>query len=128
MSLRPQRHIPTIEPLIEYTPSMCELDSPEGGHALDWELAVQEIAKLTAAIDQLYHHKASAPDKLNALLDDANNAWCSYNHAEPEDYERFEDDRDILKAEVYDCIRKAYIDGYMVGFQLRISGQRYSDG
>ncbi len=114
--------------LDNYEPSMESPDDADGGRCLDWEEAEPLLEQLEREIDLTYQQKDLQEGEWNPLIYEANGAWVFYNHAEPELPEVTHKLDEDLRQNIYNCIRKAFIDGYIVGFKLRVSGQRYVPG
>jgi hypothetical protein len=114
--------------LDNYEPSMQPPDDLDGGRALEWDEVEPLLAQLQQELDRIYQQKAANGGDYNPLIADANGAWVFYNHAEPDLSPDVMDRDEDLQTNIYNCVRKAFIDGYMVGFKLRVSGQRYIAG
>jgi hypothetical protein len=93
----------------EYEPPMSE----NGGTPYEKDEAKKNVEEFNNLIEY--------DDEAYTLLGQASDVWLYYNHCAI-----YKKSADGDYAEVYEhYIRKAFIDGYMVGYKLRLTGKTY---
>lgn len=101
----------------DYTPPMEQ----DGGSAMEKAESNAALRDFNFLLEQMRTESISGDDA-DCLLKEAVAAWLCYNHCE---IYGNKDGEDIPIAEL--VCRKSFIDGYMVGYRLRLTGETYGD-
>ena len=104
----------------DYTPTIQEIGAGEGGVALESDESIERMDEWVDLLEDMYHHTQDP----EGLFYEAFCAWLQYSHCAI--YETDNESGD--EVEIYEnYIKKAFTDGYMVGYALRLAGKTYKE-